>query len=306
MNISFSDIGIIADIVLAVVALVTLFWYFYSFRRQKLDDKFYELLRLHRQNVEEMKVGLLVGRQSFKEMFYELGNCQIVVNNIFNELKKEAGNNSFANPNDKEKKQLADFYTSFDCSKRKKLAYQLFFHGIEFNHICEVIYQNESVLQAARNTIEEKLRDNFLKQYDNWQQGNFSMADNKKSEDGNLISFYRPYCGQSYWLGHYFRHLYQTVKFIDKVCLCKKTKYEYIKTLQAQLSEYEQAILFYHACSDSGTEWFEGGGKSFIVKYRLIRHLPLLMVYGEKCGDFNYKLSQILSKEEIKEYFKSE
>ncbi|GHT33219.1 hypothetical protein AGMMS49574_18440 [Bacteroidia bacterium] len=290
--------------VIALIAILTLCLQFYFNKRQKFDDKFYELLRLHRQNVNEMKIGLLIGRQVFKEIFYELYNCKIFVNNVFDELTKETGDSSLANPNDKEKKQLADFYTGFDCIKRNSFTYQLFFQGIEFNHIFKVIYPNESIIQTEKNVIEAKLKEKFLKQYDSWQQGNFSITEAKTTENKNPISYYKPYCGRSEWLGHYFRHLYQTVKFIDKACLCEKAKYEYIKTLKAQLSEYEQAILFYHACSDLGTEWFENGKKSFIVKYRLIQHLPLLMVYDEESKDLSNKLFQILSEEEIKEYFK--
>jgi hypothetical protein len=300
------NIANILTLILAVIAFFTLCWQFYSNKRQKFDNKFYELLRLHRQNVDEMKIGMLVGRQVFKEMFYELCNCKIFVNNVFDELTRETGNSSFANPNDKEKKQRADFYTGFDYIKRNSLAYQLFFRGIEFNHIFNVIYPNESILQTEKNVIEDKLKENFLKQYNSWQQGNFSIAEVKTTENKNPISYYKPYCGRSEWLGHYFRCLYQTVEFIDKACLCKKVKYEYIKTLKAQLSEYEQVILFYHACSDLGAEWFGGGKKSFIVKYRLIQHLPLLMVYDEGCKDLSNKLYKILSEKEFEKYFEIE
>jgi hypothetical protein len=298
-------VEVIANIIssfIALMAIVTLCWQFYSFRRQKIDDKFYELLRLHGQNVGEMRIGLLVGKQVFKEMYYEFCNCQIAVNNIFDEFKRNAGNGSMGNPDDNEKKQIDGFYTDFDCMKRNDLAYQLFFQGIEFNHLYKVMYSDNSILESEKQTIQKKLKEYFLNQYDNWEQGNFSMTENKKSENDKIISYYKPYCGRSDWLGHYFRHLYQTVKFIDKACLCKKTKYEYIKTVKAQLSEYEQAVLFYHACSDSGKEWFEKGEKSFIVKYRLIQHLPLLMVYNDECKDLSDKLLQFLSEKEFENY----
>lgn len=271
---------IVADIIssiIASIAIITLCWQFYSFRRQKIDDKFYELLRLHRQNVEEMKIGILIGRQVFKEMYYELCIFQIAVNNIFDGLKQNAANQSMSNPDDNEKKQTARFYTDFYYKKRKNLAYQLFFQGIGFNHLYKVISDN-CILESEKFTVQEKLKEHFWKQCDNWQQGNFSITEDKKSKDDKLISYYKPCCGQSEWLGHYFRHLYQTVKFIDKACLCKKAKYGYIKTLKAQLSEYEQAILYYHACSDLGKEWLEN---SFIAKYQLTQHLPLIMVKDE-------------------------
>lgn len=198
MNISFSDIGIIADIVLAVVALVTLFWYFYSFRRQKLDDKFYELLRLHRQNVEEMKVGLLVGRQSFKEMFYELGNCQIVVNNVFIDFQTKYYRND-------ENIEQHNFYHNFSRIEKDNLAYQIFFYGSTFNHIFKLIFPKIDDKPEIKNELVQGLEKKFFENWSNWQQGYYSISELKKEND-NSVSYYRPYCGQSYWLGHYFRH----------------------------------------------------------------------------------------------------
>ena len=41
-------------------------------------------------------------------------------------------------------------------------------------------------------------------------------------------------------LGHYYRHIYQTVCFVDKQeILSEKEKYSYVKMLRAQLSDLE-------------------------------------------------------------------
>jgi hypothetical protein len=152
-----------------------------------------------------------------------------------------------------------------------------------------------------------KIKQKITEQNDKWQQGYFSITDCRKNVLGELLSYYKPYSNHSQWLGHYYRHLYQTVKFIDKAkSVCKKRKYDYIKMLKAQLSDFEQALLFYHAYSDLGSVWFKNGKDSFIVKYRLIQNLPLFMVYDDECTYLSNKLRQILSEKEVEKYFEIE
>ncbi|MDR0833445.1 MAG: putative phage abortive infection protein [Candidatus Symbiothrix sp.] len=286
--------------IIALVAIITLCWQFYSNKQQKFEDKFFELLKIHRQNVNEMKIGTLEKRVVFKELFYELCNCQIFIEKIFEDFKNKYYRTD-------ENKEQHDFYYNFGRKEKLNLAFQLFFYGSEFNHIFKIIYPNENIQQTEKLVIEDKIKEKIREQNEKWKQGNFSIVEIVTDNEDNNFSFYKPYCGHSEWLGHYFRHLYHTVKFIDKECLCFSKKYEYLKILKAQLSEYEQAILFYHACSDLGSAWFKKGKNSFIVKYRLIQNLPLLIVFGENHGEVERKLSDLgLSKEEVKEYFKWE
>jgi hypothetical protein len=289
---------IVANIISSIIALIaicTLWFEIGKSKSQKIDDKFYELLKIHRQNVEEMKIGLLVGRQVFKEMYYELGNCNALISNIFDNKKHEFIRND-------ENKDQHEFYYNYPYEAKRNLAYNIFFYGYEFNNVNKFIDSDSTILDTENLVLIEAIQQKFIKQNKDWKQGNASIT---KNSNNLLISYYKPYCGHSEWLGHYFRHLYQTVKFIDKACLCKKSKREYIKTLKAQLSEYEQALLFYHACSDLGKDWFKEDKNSFIIKYRLIQHLPLLMIYKE-CSDLRDKLQQILSLREIENYFKPE
>ncbi|WP_431844515.1 putative phage abortive infection protein [Pedobacter immunditicola] len=55
-----------------------------------------------------------------------------------------------------------------------------------------------------------------------------SVYSKKAKYNGKLVYF----AGHQVRLGHYYRHLFQTVKFIDKSSfLTPKQKYEYVKTL---------------------------------------------------------------------------
>jgi hypothetical protein len=68
--------------------------------------------------------------------------------------------------------------------------------------------------------------------------------------------FDKYYNGHQHRRGHYFRHLFQTVKYINyNDDIKEEEKYFYAKTLRAQLSTYEQAILFINSITTLGYKW---------------------------------------------------
>lgn len=58
------------------------------------------------------------------------------------------------------------------------------------------------------------------------------------------------YSSQAYQLGHYFRHLYHIIKYIDEGDIANKKKYTDI--VQAQMSDSELYITFYNSLSNHG------------------------------------------------------
>lgn len=89
-------------------------------------------------------------------------------------------------------------------------------------------------------------------------------------------------------LGHYFRHIFQTIKFIDEFddnLLNIQSKYSYAKNLRAQLSNYEQILLYFNTISPFGTPWLEIKNddilSSYLIKYKMIKNIPLpLITFG--------------------------
>jgi len=64
------------------------------------------------------------------------------------------------------------------------------------------------------------------------------------------------YSGHVRRLGHYFRNIYQAIKYVDEQpFLSPDKKYEYITIFRAQMSVYEQAIFFYNSLSKIGDIW---------------------------------------------------
>jgi len=64
------------------------------------------------------------------------------------------------------------------------------------------------------------------------------------------------YSGHVRRLGHYFRNIYQAVKYVeDQPFLTERQKYEYIAHFRAQMTVYEQSIFFFNSVSRLGNVW---------------------------------------------------
>jgi len=79
-------------------------------------------------------------------------------------------------------------------------------------------------------------------------------------------------------LAHYFRYLYNILKFIDKSTISNKRFYSNL--LRAQLSNHELVIIFYNCLTSYGNEQF----RPLAIEYSLFNNLPekLLLNPGHK------------------------
>ena len=93
---------------------------------------------------------------------------------------------------------------------------------------------------------------------------------------------YKPFSGHQSRLGHYYRHLFQTVKFVvnyDSKLLTYTDKRNYLRILRAQLSNHEQLLLFYNWFSGYGLKWEQDGGNHFFTDYRMIHNIPESLIF---------------------------
>ena len=80
-------------------------------------------------------------------------------------------------------------------------------------------------------------------------------------------------------LDHYFRHLYQIIKFVDESAILDDTKkYEYTCIACSSLSEYELIHLFYNCLSTKKNINF----KNLIEKYALLSNIRYEMLANEE------------------------
>lgn len=76
-------------------------------------------------------------------------------------------------------------------------------------------------------------------------------------------------------LGHYFRNLYNIIKFVDQSEI--QNKKTYTNFVRAQLSSHELAILFYNCLSEYGSEKF----KPLIEKYALLKNMNPVLIFNK-------------------------
>jgi hypothetical protein len=67
-------------------------------------------------------------------------------------------------------------------------------------------------------------------------------------------------------LGHYFRYLYNLIRFVDTTENIDKQRY--IRILRAQLSDYELVIIFYNCLTVTGENL-----RTYVEKYALLNNL---------------------------------
>lgn len=77
-------------------------------------------------------------------------------------------------------------------------------------------------------------------------------------------NFYHPY------IGHYFRNLYQILKYISKSDFDKITKKFYSNLIRAQLSSNELLLLFYNCIGDVGSVKF----RPLLEEFEMLEHMP--------------------------------
>ncbi|MBM1108200.1 putative phage abortive infection protein [Aurantibacter crassamenti] len=226
-----SFIGGYMGTLFALVSVIFLYTTLRDQRRtseiEKFETRFFELIRLHRDNVQEITLKTQNGKKIFVLFIREFREIMKIVKDVFK--------------NDKlEKKQIIE------------ISYLAFFYGIGPNSTR--ILKNS--LSDYNKTKVKKLTEELQSQ----------KQEVKKERNFNYV----PFEGHQSRLGHYYRHLFQSIAY----CHNKKIdidKYEYIKLIRAQLSNHEQALLFLNSISKLGKPWKD---ENLIKTYRLIKNIP--------------------------------
>lgn len=207
--------------------------------RTGFETKFYELLKLHRENVAEMHVKDVTGRRIFVLMIAELRGAHEIV-------------------------RLYVGDQTLSTEEKWHIAYYFFYFGVGSTSTPMVAHALSGYQPEAINRITESMlrtrRMQSSEQIDAAKQG---------------LTPKRPYVhfdGHQSRLGHYYRHLYQAIRFIDSDSnLSDVQKYSYAKMLRAQLSTHEQALLLINSLTPFGTRWWDDG---LIKRYSLVKNLP--------------------------------
>lgn len=215
--------------------------------RERFDRKFYELLKMHSENVKEFNIdNRILGKKSFVYMYKELSLIHEIVKNEFSKLP------------DSENVKIDLF----------ELSYSIFFHGIDNKLNYEYMNSRENLQETFfLFFLQSKFREIQDKYYE-WDQTK-SFFYTISSEEFEI--FFYPFDGHSNRLGHYFRNLHNFVQLIDNIhILSSNEKQTYFDVIRAQLSNYEQAMLYYNTIA-----WFQDEWYVYFVNYQFIKNLPL-------------------------------
>lgn len=278
--------GILSPII-GIIAVILTFMAFYiqyelnneqrsQFKKQnddilieRFESRYFELIRLHRENVTEQNIqNIITGRKVFTTYYFELRYIYILL-----EYNYDNNNSS----------------SSFPVEKLTNIAYLIFFFGI--GHVTDKVFEHLSKTLKDEpfffKTIERLKREkaDYRKTISQIEialtRPGMQMPKLENLEITNkgrtaiFIQVYEPFTGHGTKIGHYYRHLFQTVKYVDsqdEKLFSHENKYNYLKILRAQLSNFEQVLFYYNSISVLGTDWINLG---FINNYHLITNLPL-------------------------------
>lgn len=298
-------------------------------KRENLESSFFEMVRLHRENVTEMRYTkanskkdfVYENRQVIRVIFQEFIEC-------YRDVKKFSNS---TNPDDYIKKEYQSILTDIIKPINPHIslielaiidiAYNIVFFGLSTEGISILrkhfgLRYNSSYYYKLLFYIKLKPKKENKRRFKLWKElraydlkqlrplidelyasRSSSIKRKNLSEFATSLkvhkSYEKYYGGHQFRLGHYFRHLFQSFKYLDTHKHLKDNqKYTYAKMLRAQLSTYEQALLFINSISSLGMEWeyIADTGKAIelnrklnlITKYNLIKNLPGEHIYGIK------------------------
>lgn len=196
------------------------------------ENRYFELIKIHQNNVTEFELGDIKGRRIFIFLIIEF---RIILETI----RKSAKTKEISLSND-EKFHIAYYILFYGLGRNsKRITYTLLKK-----------YTKPLLDEINKNLQEERTKNDAL----TYGKLNYSLFEGHQSR-----------------LGHYYRHLYQTVCFVNQQNF-SLNKYEYVKTIRSQLTNHEQALLLINSLSPVGKSWWE---KNLMIEYKMVQNLPI-------------------------------
>lgn len=296
--------GVSAPISAGIAAILTFiaFWTQYSAnkiliednRKQETSRRFYEMLKIHKENVSELvfkrysrlplenenyeniSVTEKRGREIFKYYKIEFDFLYYFLC-IVDDIKREDSLIS-------KKKVLVEAYNIFYKRRYRSIQEQDI-----LSNIGNAIFQNtkkEYYISAVDRIIN-------MSGYDVIKKNSLRSKFHELWKYKLFFGQQQPFIGHFELLNHYYRHLYLMVKLVaDDLDLSYKAKRNLLRILRAQLTDKEQLMLFYNWISNNGSQWEamkENKDKpdavlnNYFTRYRMIHNISpgdVVFCYG--------------------------
>ena len=277
-----------------------------QFKIQQIESQFYEMLHLHRENLNEMNIEGYIfdyvdndksiraninsrkdkvtsGKKIFVTMLKEFEAIHLICTKVF----MLQYNLLLSTQTDYQNRFLKQFI--FDHS------YFVFFNGISFYKKNIKRYKqsdNTGFLNLVLDDFVSELtkkreshEDYGIKEYPQYYTTGSVLTNDYKTTRLKLSFNYKPFSGHQSRLAHYYRHLFQTVKFIakqDQSLISYESKRDYLRVLRSMLSNHEQVLLLYNWIGGFGSNWEQKiiskrkikEGNYFFTDYRMIHNIP--------------------------------
>jgi len=226
---------------------------------ERFENKYYELLKLHKENINEINIdGKIKGRDVFVSLYDELRFIFHFTKNFI--LRSD-------------EKEL--FFKKSDEEKILEIAYVIFFIGVQVDANKYIENLLEKLL--SKNKIKELFESVYFEKGKYESAKNANMACSYYVNGIKFLFEYLIFQGHISRLGHYYRHLFQLVEFIDSrknILITDKERNIYTRTIRGQLSAYEQLMFYYNSLSKFGNAWIRPE-HPYLTKYRFIKNMPL-------------------------------
>lgn len=292
----FGDfIGGVVGTIFALVGTILIFLTFSEQanqnKREAFESAFFEMMRLHRENVTQLnykKYNLIdfenaENRKVFRIIYKEFLECYREVKKYSN--SKDENDYILIKHKQKLKRLIKNNNLQVNIIEFAliDIAYSIVFFGVgeegeivlrdkfkkKYNHIFFYGLLRYIKLKPKKENKErwEKWTNLLALPFKDYQRVNREFylyrkhhLDSKLSYEAKELIFEKEfekyYNGHQHRLGHYFRHLFQSYKYLNyHEELNEDEKYFYGKMLRAQLSTYEQALLFVNSISSMGLKW---------------------------------------------------
>ncbi len=298
-----STFGIMNPFIAIAAAIITFaaFWVQYKANQEMRDDgrkqqvisRFYEMLQIHRDNVNELewveKIHC-VKETSIKDSLHRFGSIENAGGKqdsieFADELMQKKGRQIFyyyKEEFDSTYKIIDVIYPEYKMEEKIKKAYNIFYLGaVDAILDYSIRFQIKDVLNQKLNIteFEAKIEDiakkmNLTKK----QTDAFKSVLDTFYLNRDYYSLYPPFMGHFEKMDNYYRHLFLTVKTIAQAetkILSYDEKRDLLGILRAQLTIKEQVMLFYNWFSGHGGKWESGdeNGHHFFTQFRMVHNI---------------------------------
>lgn len=236
-------------------------------KKQAFEGTFFKMLEVHRQNVGNVMVDGKVHAEAFYALVTILEERYNAAEKSLEEIENHPSDPDFA--------EGAKVLNGLSEEERKTFCIKYAYGHLTYGADYHVNYNKGSKFRGLEKSV------------------NCIFTNHITSTVGKGGLFKYEYFEGI--LGHYYRTIFQIVMFVNSQDILNfNEKYQYVKMLRSQMSDYEQILFYYNALSNMGHPWInrivsheDNDGQiveytmpySLLIKYRMIKNIPHFFEY---------------------------